>query len=282
MGKKIDVVISGGSVEGICTSTGFLKAVVDDLGHKIIAGAGNSAGGIVLGAYASGLTVSEIERSVIETDFTKLVSMPKWYQAIEIWRVFRRGWLSDGKAFDEFLAKITNNKLMSDANFDLYIVGSDFTSRSLAVFSKKTESDMPLWIAMRITSCMPGAFKPVTYRGHVFYDGGVRRHYPIDILPISDRPLYGYLLGHDEHRSKVEVDTRPGLLNTLGDYIDNAVDANVHDAVHRSRDIKMRKDVTIAYDDVKVGSFDFGISADEKIRLIQTARQTTLDKLKMA
>ena len=51
---EVDVVISGGSINGICDAVGFLKALTVDLGHTIVAGSASSAGGIILGAFASG------------------------------------------------------------------------------------------------------------------------------------------------------------------------------------------------------------------------------------
>lgn len=271
----VDVAISGGSVEGICTSVGFLKAIITDLKHNIISAAGTSAGGIILGACASGVPIDQLEETIINTQFSDFVTLPKWYDIFRMYRAFHYGWMSDGKRFDKFLQELTNNKNINDSIYDLYLTGSDFTIQNIAIFSKRKTPDMPLWQAMRITSCLPGAFKPVLYNGHIFYDGGVRRHYPIDIIPIADRPLYGYLLGESINKT-VSEKLAPGFINTFGGFIDNSIDANISDAIRRSRHVKMRKDITITYDDTKVGTFDFNLSKSEKTRLIETARQLTL------
>lgn len=272
---QVDVVISGGSVEGICTATGFLRAVVDDLKHEIVSAAGNSAGGVVLGCHASGMTPSAIESLIMDEDFSDYANVPAWWNVPAIIRWFRRGWLADGKELETLLKKATGEKLFRDAAFDLRLAGSNYTRYKADEFHRGTRPEMPLWLAMRITSCLPGAFKPIAFENCLWYDGGVRRHYPVDMVPVSDRPFYGWLLGEISHESTKPVDTRPGLVGVLTDYVDQSTDNNVQDAIERSS----RKPVTVSYDDAYVGTLDFSISRDEKKRLIELARKKTIEAL---
>ena len=272
---QVDVVISGGAVEGVCTATGFLRAVVDDLGHKVVCGAANSAGALVLGAHAAGVTPKKIEKVVLETDFTRFVSKPRWWQLIRIWKVLRRGWLSDGKKLDTFLQELTEGKTFKDANFDVRLVGSNYTNYSWKAFHKGNLPNMPIWKAMRISSSLPGAFKPVWFGGALWCDGGVRRHYPVDLVPPSKRPFYGWLLGSTSSKP-VKVDSRPGAVGTITDYIDQATDATIESSL----DLAERKPITVEYDDAYVGTFDFGLPREEKERLINLARKMTVRKLR--
>lgn len=272
---KVDLAISGGSVEGLCTATGFLRAVVEDLGHEVASAAGNSAGGVVLGLHASGLSPAEIQAIVLETDFSSYVSVPSWWNLPAVVRWYRRGWLSDGSAFEALLRKATKGKVFKDATFDLHVAGSNFTRYKADGFCRATRPDMPLWLAMRITSCMPGAFKPVAFEGCLWYDGGVRRHYPVDLVPASDRPFYGWLVGEISHESAKPVETRPGLVGVFSDYVDHCTDNNVQDAIALSG----RRPVTISYDDARVGTLDFSIGSAEKRRLVDLARKMTVEAL---
>lgn len=282
---EVDIAISGGSVEGICAATGFLKAIETDLKHTIKAAAGNSAGGLILCLRASGRDIAWIEKFVLETDFSRFISLPKVWQVWRLVSLFKKGWLSDGLELERALQEATSLRTMREARFDLYVVGSDFTTEDLATFSPLMTPDIPLWLAARITSCLPVGFKPVGYEGRLYYDGGVRRHYPIDSLPYSPRPLIGYLVGH-KHKSvpkgDPKTDLEPGLFGTLGAYIDNATDANVHDALKVSRQVKGRSDITIAYDDAKIGTFDFGMSGADKLRIIETARTMTVQAVRLS
>jgi hypothetical protein len=72
------------------------------------------------------------------------------------------------------------------------------------------------------------------------------------------------------------VPLRKGVLGLLADFIDQSVDNNVQDSIH----ISARDPVTVAYDDAYVGTFDFAMARSEKERLIELARQKTLQKLK--
>lgn len=272
---KVDLVISGGSVEGICTATGFLRAVVDDLGHEVACGAGNSAGGIVLACHASGMSPAEIEKVVLETDFRSFVSVPSWWNVVGAAKALRRGWLSDGNALSRFLESSTKAKKLKDAAFDLRLVGSNFTRYRLEEFHKGNRPEMPVWLAARITACLPMAFKPVEFEDCLWYDGGVRRHYPVDAVPPSDRPFYGWLLGEISPESKEPVETRPGALGVLADLVNQGVDSNVQDAML----LAGRKPVTVSYDDAHVGTFDFGIGIAEKKRLVDLARKMTVEAL---
>lgn len=273
---KIDVVISGGSVEGLCTGAGFLKAITSDLKHEIVSAAGNSAGGVILGLYASGLHPDTIIEDILETDFSRFVSMPSWWELTKWTRFIRRGWLSDGNDFLIFLSQLTKGKLMRDAAFDLHIAGSDFTHYKLADINKVGWPEMPIALAMRITSCLPGAFKPVQYAGVLWFDGGVRRHYPVDLIPESNRLLCGWLVGSLENGSSGPVESRPGVFGLLGDYIDQAVDANTQDGIRLCR----RPIKTVSYDDAYVGTHNFDIPRAEKQRLIDLARAKTVQGLK--
>lgn len=271
----VDLVISGGSVEGICTATGFLKAVVDDLKHKVVAAAGNSAGGVVLGCHAAGMTPTDIESFVMGLDFSRYASVPAWWNIPGLLRWFRRGWLSDGKEFEKLLQDLTHGKMFKDAKFDVHIVGSNYTKYKVDDFHRGTRPDMPLWKAMRITSCLPAAFKPVEFEGCLWYDGGVRRHYPVEHVPTSDRAFYGWLIGDLAPEASKPIDLRPGLVGVLTDYVDQSVDNTVQDAMK----LATRKPVTVHYDDAYVGTMDFNITREEKARLIRKAHALTLAKL---
>lgn len=281
----VDVAISGGSVEGICAAVGFLRAVTVDLRHRIVAAAGNSAGGLILCLLASGRSLDWVEQTILATDFSTFVSKPPLWQVWKLVSIWRNGWLSDGVALERFLQNATENRVMAVSTFDLHVVGSNFTTGDKTVFSQSDTPLMPLWKAARITSCLPVGFKPVLHEGHIYYDGGVRRHYPIDVLPKADRPILGYLVGHKHafYRARNNPPSlTPGLLGSLADYIDNSTDANVHDAIRRSREELRRYDVTVAYDDAEVGTFDFNMTVEQKRRVMETARTNTIRAVQAA
>lgn len=267
----IDIVISGGSIEGICNSIGFLKAIAER-DHHIVAGAAASAGGIILGAYASGRPLGEIEKIILNTDISRLIKIPKIWQLIKIWKAFHRGWVSDGEALENFMGCMTGYKTFSDTTIDLHIAASDFTNSGLVDLCREYDINMPLHRAMRITSCVPGLFKPVAHNSIIWQDGSIRSYFPIELLPPSTRPVYGFI------SQSVDSQTLSDKLNTYGvlaGLISHSVDSNVRNSIRLSG----RKPILISHKDVHVSTYNFSISRSEKERLIEAARQATLKKL---
>jgi len=268
----IDVVISGGSINGICDAVGFLKALTLDLNHTIVAGAASSAGGIILGAYASGRSALEIEEMVLSTDISRLLQLPKWYHFRTILRAFNEGWICDGELLERLMEKMTFKKNFSEMRLDLHIAGSDFSHNSLYDFHKETDPDMPVSKAMRITCGIPGLFKPVEYSGTVWYDGSIRSYFPVELLPDSTRPIYGFVSNKIDRNA---MKPKMGAYGVLAGMIDHSVDANVKHSIR----ISGKKPIIITHNERHVGAVDFGLPVSEKQRLIEAARTATIKKL---
>lgn len=272
MGIDIDVVISGGSINGICDAAGFLKALTVDLGHKIVAGAAASAGGIILGAYAAGRTAEEIEDTVLNTDIAKLLQLPKWYNFYTIWRAFYEGWVCDGVLLERLLERLTFKKEFKDLEVDLHIAGSDFSHNTLYDFNKATDPNMSVSKAMRITCGIPGLFRPIEYGNTVWYDGSIRSYFPVELLPQSPRPIYGFVSNKIDRYS---MKPKMGAYGVLAGLIDHSVDGNIQHSIRASG----RTPVTITHSDKYVGTCDFGLPKSEKRRLIEAARTATIKRL---
>lgn len=269
---EIDVVISGGSINGICDAIGFLKALSVDLGYQIIAGSAASAGGIILGAFASGRPISEIEDVVVNTNIAKLLEIPRWYNLYTIWRAFTEGWICDGVLMERLMERLTYKKTFSELNLDLHIAGSDFSHNTLHDFNKVSDPDMPISKAMRITCGIPGLFKPVEYGGTIWYDGSIRSYFPVEILPLSSRPIYGFV---SNKLDRGNMKPKLGAYGVLAGLIDHSVDANIQHSIA----VSGRKPMTITHNDKYVGTYDFGISSAAKKQLIEAARVATIKKL---
>lgn len=272
MGVEIDVVISGGSINGICDAVGFLKALTVDLGHHIISGSAASAGGIILGAFAAGRPIEEIEEVVLSTNIAKLLQIPRWYNVFTIWRAFTEGWICDGILLEKLMERLTYKKTLKELELDLYIAGSDFSHNTLYSFNKATDPDMPVSKAMRITCGIPGLFKPVEYGGTVWYDGSIRSYFPVEILPLSPRPIFGFV---SNKLDRGNMKPKLGAYGVLAGLIDHSVDANIQHSIQ----VSGRKPITITHNDKYVGTYDFGIDASAKRTLIEAARLATIKKL---
>jgi predicted acylesterase/phospholipase RssA len=270
MGNAVDIVVSGGSMDGMCDATGFLKAITEDLGLSITSAAGASAGGVVLGIYAAGHSASEIEQLVINANFSEWIAIPSWWNIVRIYRALRCGWLSNGSNLDEYFNKITFGKTLRQSRIDLHLAGTDFCRSEIYDFNKTSDSEMPLALAMRITCCVPGCFKLPFYSGTYWADGSIRSHYPAEMIPQSERPFFGFL---STLRQNSIMKNFEGIYGTISRIIDSTIDINIR----YSAAIAKRQPITIQRSDTLRHNWD--ISKEERIRLIEDARVATINRV---
>ncbi|NEO52220.1 MAG: patatin-like phospholipase family protein [Okeania sp. SIO3B5] len=70
---------------------------------------------------------------------------------------------------------------------DMAFTGTNYTDKTLEIFSYQTTPDMPVDLAVRISVSLPWFFKSVKYKGKEYMDGGCLDNYPMGIF---DRPPY--------------------------------------------------------------------------------------------
>jgi NTE family protein len=257
--SKLRLVMSGGSAKGVVEAAGALNAVFER-GNVVEIGSGTSAGGIILGALAAGKSPKDIKSMAIETDFSKFVSTGFF----SLMRAAFKGCLSDGKDLLKFFTELTGGRLLKDAGFDVRIVGSDYTNGKAQVFRKETHPEMPIALAMRITSAMPLAFSAVEYNGTWYKDGGVYAHVPIEA---SREPLRMVIFAQAD-----PPDAKPkgwkadaGIVKEVERTLDLLVDANVDEEMQKAPPDAIR----VYSDALGFSTFKFDFTRSEKERLYQ-------------
>lgn len=268
--SEIDIVVSGGAIDALCDSVGFIKALTSDLGFTISSAAGTSAGGVIIGAYAANKSVRDVEKLVLDTTFTDWIKIPKWWNWIKIYRAIRYGYISDGEDLGECFSEITGGKSFKQSSIDLHLAGTDVKHHQVRGFNRTSDPDMSIALAMQITCCVPGCFKPPLYNNTLWYDGSIRSHYPVEILPMSSRPLYGFLSAHTD---QVEENMRSmsGIFGTIAALADNTIDINIK----YSTAVAKRQPLTVLHPGVHHGH-EWGISKSDRVRMIEAARVATI------
>lgn len=274
MTKEVDVVLSGGSIEGLCDAVGFIKAITKDLGFTIKSGAATSAGAIILGVHAAGHDVHSIEQTILNTKFSQWINVPKWYNFIKIYKTLSNGWLSDGEVLNSYLGDLTLHKKFKDIPMDLHIIGTDVQNGTARDFNVTTDKDMPIALAMRISASVPGCFKPPIYEDKEYLDGSIRSHYPAEAVPISDRPFYGFLATHiGASKQRQRLRSLSGFFGTIMKLVDNSLDINVR----YSAQMAQRRPITICH--AGVNDSGWKITKSERAKMIETARVATIEKI---
>lgn len=194
-----NLVFEGGGVRGIA-AIGAMQ-ILAHRGHldHIVRVGGTSAGAINALIFALGYSIREQREILASTDFRDF--MDSSFGVIrDIRRLARHfGW-HRGDFFRGWLSGLIESRLgRPDATFadlkakpgapELYVIGTNLSTRFAEVFSAERHPDMPLIDALRISMSIPLFFAAVRHgeRDDVYVDGGVQLNYPIKLF---DREKY--------------------------------------------------------------------------------------------
>jgi NTE family protein len=159
--------LSGGAAQGL-GHIGALKAMEEyELRPEYIAG--TSAGALIGGMYAAGISVPEMEDIVREIDrdeFRKLLDI-----------TWARGSIVAGDRIEKFIRRIVGDVLIEDLDTPFIAAAVDLKT------GKGFHFDSGLLVdAIRASISIPGIFKPVVANNAYLVDGGVRRNLPLQVL----------------------------------------------------------------------------------------------------
>ncbi len=197
--KNISLALGSGAAKG-WAHIGIIKAL-KELGYKIKAISGTSAGAIIAAYEAFGL-LDDFEAFVLNLDKKTALSF------YDVNFIPSKGLISGKKLTDLFAEKL-ENKNIEDAAIPLYICASSLESGQCVTFSKGSVID-----AIRASISIPGIFTPVQIKGVFFVDGGVTNPVPVNILSANNhKRIVGVdlnsPLGISNYREM------PGIMNTI-------------------------------------------------------------------
>ena len=262
---RVGVAFGGGSARGIA-HVGII-AWFEEHHIPIDVSAGTSMGGLIGGAFASGMTAAELRTLIETTDWDVMFgssSFPfKNIRRKEDARTFPsrlefglRGGvvpptsLNDGQQVDLMLARMTGGYYQLQ-HFDE--LPTPF--RTVAVDLKTAERVVldrgSLAQAMRATMSLPGVFPPVEMDGRVLVDGGALDNIPADVVREMGA---GVVIAVDVgYVAKGKVDY--SLFALMGQTVDSMMRANTRRALQAA-------DLVIAVDVEEFGSLDWRRGTD--------------------
>ncbi len=170
---RINLILSGGAARGVA-HIGVIKAL-EELGFKIAALSGSSAGALVAIFYAQGYKPEEMLRIVKKTRWLTLF----------IPRVPRSGLFSFSRA-EKYLNDLLEVDRLEDLGKRVFVCATDFLSARSLYFSKGEIAPIVLG------SCaLPGIFEPVRYMDYALIDGGVMNNLPVEPFEKYRTPKVG-------------------------------------------------------------------------------------------
>lgn len=170
---------------------------------------GTSVGGLIASIRCLGFTSEDMIDLFMGTEFEEL------FNELRPSNFFSFGWFCDGEWFETYLSKCIHKKTGKDdiTLKELYdICGKTLMMNTVIkkkngkkvhkIFDYKTDPDLSMIKAVRMTSCIPGFLKPVLYNDEECYDGGVWDNYLIHLF--DENEVLGIYLGSRLDESEKE------------------------------------------------------------------------------
>ncbi len=194
---RIGLVLGGGGAKG-AAHVGVL-GVLDEMRIPVDCIIGTSMGALVGGAYASGMSASELETEIRSISWQDAIGRRDLRRQVPMRRKLVGATYSNSLEFGVRDGSLmAPSGLISTQNVDLTIQSLVGRSRGVADFDqlpipfRAVATDMQsgemvvlargdLALAMRASMAVPGVFSPVNIDGRILGDGGLTRNVPVDI-----------------------------------------------------------------------------------------------------
>jgi predicted acylesterase/phospholipase RssA len=179
------LIFSGGSFKGF-SYIGVMKYIEEHkLCENISCYYGTSIGAITAVLLSIGYTSTELQYCISKLDFETLVNI-KNINITDLFETF--GFINPLKLYhllDLLIEKKTKIKNITfEQHFQKYqkrvvITGSNISLLECHYFDYKTQPNLKILEGLKISSCIPFIFKPITFMNHYFVDGALYDNYPI-------------------------------------------------------------------------------------------------------
>ena len=191
------MVLSGGGARGMA-HIGVLK-ILDELKVPIDCIAGTSMGAIVGGLYASGMTVEQIESTMLSVDWQEAFHdapprrdltfrrkqddrnfLVTWPLGLKHGKILLPKGFIQGQKLQETLRQLTL-PFSKSTDFDQLPTPFRAVATDLETGNAVVMGEGDLSIAMRASVSAPGVFAPVELNGRLLVDGGLAENLPVDV-----------------------------------------------------------------------------------------------------
>lgn len=172
---------------------------------------GSSSGSIVASLLAMDCSVKDLETIMIETDWSSFLDTSCC--CCGIFNIFSKYGYNKGKAKEKWLKKIIKQQTGNE-NFTfqqvykiykkkLYICAINLNSEMPVYFSHEYSPNMPVWLALHMSTCFPYVFSPIKYKKEYYVDGGVMENYPIEVFSDKSKSIGLKIISTDSYTKKM-------------------------------------------------------------------------------
>lgn len=164
MTEKIVPILAGGGTR-LAAHLGVLSAL-DELQIEFDNIVGVSGGSIIASLFASGLSVKEMKKIALNTNYTQ-------FTGFSIVKLIRNGGLSSGDVFEKWVDNHLEGKTFSQMNMQLHLVATDVKSGKPVIFNRENTPNMKVSEAVRYSMSIPLVFSFKPFGKHLMVDGSI-------------------------------------------------------------------------------------------------------------
>jgi len=150
---------------------------------------GVSAGALINLLIVVGYKFCEIENFLMKFDFSKIFDLK--FEKIFAEDNFKG--LSNGDNFNKLIKKflikkdldenITFIELYKKTNKYIIIGVTNISEDKVEYLNHENYPDLPIYLALRMTCCIPVIFDPIIYKDNYYIDGCLKDNFPIQLIP---------------------------------------------------------------------------------------------------
>lgn len=178
-----NLIIGSGSIKGLMYIGALKYLLKEKIYLNINTYSGCSIGSIVCLLLIIGYSIEEIERVIYSTKQQDLID-------ISINNFFSDYGIDDGNTIISFIKKliiakdidpeITMKELYFKTKKDFYILSVNLTKNEEVYFNHETHPDLPVYLAIRMSTSIPLVWKKVIYNGDIYIDGAFSSYIPLN------------------------------------------------------------------------------------------------------
>lgn len=167
-----------------------------------------------------------------------------------------------------FSPTMTFEEFQTISKYKLFVSGTNINKARIEYFSVDTHPKMEVITALRISGSYPIAFTPVRIGDDLYADGAIMSPLPCDLIKKEDKKRTLCILNHRSIQSNNTDTLHSYMLSVISCIIDSLTDKNMD---------CMRHVILLQY---PIYPMDFGISIEEKIKIIEYGKERAQEWLK--
>lgn len=264
MTEKIVPILAGGGTR-LPAHLGVLHAL-NELNIQFDNIVGVSGGSIIASLYASGLSIDEIKKIALDTNYTQ-------FTGFSLFKLIRNGGLSSGDVFENWVDRNLNGKTFSQMDLQLHVVATDVKSGKPVIFNKDNTPNMKVSKAVRFSMSIPLVFSFKPFGKHLMVDGSILSEDALHRNWAKDStPVMCFRLRSEHEYDELKTNSYFPIVNyitlLIRTFMTTISREYINDAFWHN---------TIVINTGECSGVDFSMTDEQKLQLFDTGYQTALE-----